>query len=200
VNYATHIEVGNSHPSSEVPPQPVLETPRLRLRPFTLRDACDVQRLAGDREVSSTTRLIPHPYPDGLAEQWIASLDGLYAKGRSASFAITLHDGTLMGAVGLSIEPADRHAELGYWIGRPYWNRGYCTEAARAAVRFAFETLELQRIFAHYIARNPASGRVMEKLGMRREGCLRQHRFKAGEYQDLMLCGLLKHEFGSVGP
>jgi [ribosomal protein S5]-alanine N-acetyltransferase len=182
-----------------LPPQPVLETERLRLRPFQLTDAKDVQLLAGDREVASTTRLIPHPYPDGLAEQWISSLAELYAKGRSASFAITLKDGRVLGAIGLSIEPTDRHAEVGYWVGRPYWNQGYCTEAGRAVLQFGFETLGLQRIFAHYMARNPASGRVMEKLGMQREGCLRQHRFKLGKFEDLILCGLLRSEYLSDG-
>lgn len=195
MNYPTHLEVYYSQPIADLPPQPVLETERLVLRPLQLSDAAEVQRLAGDREVASTTRLIPHPYPDGMAEQWISSLEGLYAKGRSCSFAITRRDGTLMGAIGLSIEPADHHAELGYWVGRPYWNQGYCTEAARAVLAFAFETLKLRRVYAHYMARNPASGRVMEKLGMQREGCLRQHRFKWGEYEDLILCGILQHEF-----
>jgi ribosomal-protein-alanine N-acetyltransferase len=198
VNYPTHIEVTSSLAPPDMPEQPVLRTERLVLRPFQLADAADVQRLAGDREVASTTRLIPHPYPEGLAEQWISSLAALYAKGRSCSFAITRRDGTLMGAIGLSIEPTDRHAELGYWIGRPFWNQGYCTEAARAVLAFAFESLNLRRIYAHYMARNPASGRVMEKLGMQREGCLRQHRFKWGEYEDLILCGILKHEFSPL--
>lgn len=178
-----------------MPPQPTLTTERLVLRPFQQADAADVQRLAGDRDVASTTRLIPHPYPDGLAEQWIASLDGLYTSGRSASFAITQKDGTLMGAIGLSIEPADRHAELGYWVGRPFWNQGFCTEAGRAMLSFAFDVLALERVYAHYMARNPASGRVMEKLGMQREGCLRRHRFKWGEFEDLILYGILRSEY-----
>lgn len=195
MNYPTHIDVTPSQFTTEIPRQPVLETERLVLRPFELADAADVQRLAGDREVASTTRLIPHPYPDGVAEQWISSLAPLYAKGRSCSFAIAQRDGTLMGAIGLTIEPTDRHAELGYWIGRPFWNHGYCTEAARAVLAFAFGTLALNRIYAHYMARNPASGRVMEKLGMQREGCLRKHRFKWGGYEDLILCGILREEF-----
>ncbi len=197
MNYATHIEVNGYLPSMQMPPQPTLETQRLVLRPFQLTDAADVQRLAGDRDVASTTRLIPHPYPAGLAEQWIGSLTGLYAAGSSASFAITLRDGPLMGAIGLSINPADQHAELGYWVGRPFWNQGYCTEAGEAVLNFAFNVLALQRIYAHYMARNPASGRVMEKLGMQREGCLRRHRFKWGEYEDLILYGVLRDEFQS---
>lgn len=198
MNYPTHIEVNGSQVPANIPPQPVLETERLLLRPFALADAAEVQRLAGDREVASTTRLIPHPYPDGLAEQWIGSLAGLYAKGRSCSFAITLRDGPLMGAIGLTIEPTDQHAELGYWIGRPYWNQGYCTEAGRAVLTFAFDRLGLRRIYAHYMARNPASGRVMEKLGMQPEGRLRQHRYKWGAWEDLILCGILKDEFSPL--
>jgi RimJ/RimL family protein N-acetyltransferase len=182
-------------PESPIPPQPVLETARLRLRPLEVGDAPLVEQLAGDREVASTTRLIPHPYPEGLAAQWIASLGPLYAQGRSASFAITLKEGPLVGVVGLHIEPLDRHAELGYWVGRAYWNHGYCTEAARVLLWFAFSQLGLERVYAHYMARNPASGRVMEKLGMQREGCLRRHRYKWGQYEDLIVCGILREEY-----
>ena len=175
--------------------QPILTTSRLILRPLVLSDAPTIQRLAGEREVAATTRLIPHPYPDGLAETWIAGLGDRYAKGENASFAITLKEGPLIGSIGLLLNAADNHAEAGYWVGKPFWNHGYCTEAARAVVKFGFETLGLTRIFANYLAINPASGRVMEKLGMKQEGILRQHRLKWGEHIDLVVCGLLRNEY-----
>ncbi|ADB18804.1 GCN5-related N-acetyltransferase [Pirellula staleyi DSM 6068] len=175
--------------------QPVLSTPRLALRPFTPDDAAEVQRLAGDRDVAATTRLIPHPYPDGLAEAFIRSLPEQYEHGKGATFAIALTDGALIGAISLAFHWEDQHAEMGYWVGKPYWNRGFCTEAARRILEFGFGPLKLSRVFANYLANNPASGRVLAKLGMRQEGCLRQHRLKNGRFEDLVLCGILAAEF-----
>lgn len=176
--------------------QPTLRSRRLRLRPFDPSDARVVQLLAGDKEVAHNTRLIPHPYPDGLAEAWIGSLPSIYEAGRGVSFAITLPAGDLIGSIGLAINSIDNHAEMGYWVGRPYWNKGYCTEAAQSVLKYAFDKLKLQRVFANYLARNPASGRVLSKLGMSQEGCFRAHRLKQGQYEDLIVCGVLKKEFG----
>jgi RimJ/RimL family protein N-acetyltransferase len=180
--------------------QPTLETERLLLRPFRTADAPSVEELAGDRDVASTTRLIPHPYPRGLAEQWISTLPEKYQKQELVNFAITLKvDGAVIGSIGLILSPPDDHAELGYWVGKPYWNNGYCTEAAYAILTYAFRTLKLHRVFAKFMTRNPASGRVMEKLGMQQEGVFRQHRKKWGIYEDMIVCGVLKSEFRDDG-
>ena len=113
-------------------------------------------------------------------------------------FAITLRkEGLLVGCIGLTISREHVRAELGYWIGKPYWGNGYCTEAARAMVRFGFEELGLKRIHAIHFRRNPASGRVMSKIGMAREGCQRQHIKKWGTFEDLVMYAILKSEFGS---
>ena len=173
-----------------------LRAKRLRLRPFDMSDSLVVQLLAGDKEVAYNTRLIPHPYPDGLAAVWISSLPALYEQSKGISFAITLPAGDLIGSIGLTLYPADNHAELGYWVGKPYWNKGYCTEAAAVVMKYAFEKLKIERIFAHYLARNPASGRVLHKLGFQQEGCLRGHRYKEGAYEDLIVCGVLRGAFG----
>jgi RimJ/RimL family protein N-acetyltransferase len=157
-----------------MPDFPTLGTPRLVLRPFTELDATDVQRLAGDARVADTTLTIPHPYPDGAAEAWIATHEGTWNLGRSLTLAVTLRDtGELIGAIGLSIDPDKRSAEMGYWVGVPFWGSGYCTEAARAVLQHGFAALDLLRIHAHAFARNPASARVMEKIGML-EGVPRQ--------------------------
>ena len=177
--------------------QPILETVRLLLRPFRLADADQVQRLAGDRPVADTTLNVPHPYEDGLAEKWISNHRDWFERRQQAVFAVTLKKsaGTLIGTVGLRIEIGDQRAELGYWIGRHYWNQGYCTEAARAVLQFGFEQLGLNRIFAHHFLRNSASGRVMQKLGMTHEGRLRQHVKKWDAFEDLELYGILKETF-----
>jgi len=177
---------------------PTIETDRLLLRPFTLADAPDVQRLASERDIASTTLNIPHPYEDGMAEQWIEAHEERYEKGELANFAVVLRsDDSLIGSIGLSINQQHAYAELGYWIGKPYWNRGYCTEAAEAVVRYGFEVLGLKRICACHFKRNPASERVLRKIGMTHEGCLRQHVKKWGVFEDLEQYGILKSGYES---
>lgn len=171
--------------------QPVLETPRLLLRPFALSDAPEVQRLAGALEVADTTLNLPHPYEDGVAEAWISGHAARFAAGEAAVCAIVLRDGArLIGCIGLSRDKRHRRAELGYWLGLPYWNREYMTEAAGALVEYGFSRLDLHKIEASHLARNPASGRVMEKIGMTREGRLGGHILKNGMFEDLVVYGL----------
>jgi RimJ/RimL family protein N-acetyltransferase len=179
-----------------MPERPTLETARLILRPFTLEDAPEVQRLAGAREVASTTANIPYPYENGLAEAWINTHQERFEAGALVNFAITRRDdGALLGAIGLVIDKANARAELGYWLGLPYWNQGYMTEAAAAVLRYAFEALSLNKVNASYLLRNPASGRVMQKVGMTYEGTFRQHMFKWGVFEDLAYYAILKSEY-----
>lgn len=174
---------------------PTLRTSRLVLRPFLLSDAATVQRLAGDRGVADTTLSIPHPYVDGMAEQWIATHEGAWTRHELATLAITEPEAGLVGAISLRIELAHRRAEMGYWIGPPFWGLGYATEAARAMVAFGFDKLSLQRIHAQHFARNPASGRVMAKVGMRLEGTLRRHVYRWDQPEDVEAWGLLRTDF-----
>jgi ribosomal-protein-alanine N-acetyltransferase len=174
---------------------PRITTARLLLRPFTMADATDVQRLAGDRDVASTMASIPLPYEDGIAEQWIATHHRRFEQGTSLDLAITMAPGgTLVGAIGLRFEPEHDRAELGYWIGKPYWGRGYATEAARALVQYGFDRLGLHRIYARHLTRNPASGNVLHKIGMTHEGHRRQHEKKWGIREDDELYGMLKDD------
>lgn len=174
-----------------------IETMRLRLRQFVLADAPTVRELAGHRDVAKTTLNIPHPYEDGMAEDWIRKQGDAIATGDLLPFAITLRsDGTLIGAISLGINKRSRWAELGYWIGKPFWNNGYCTEAARALVDYGFGPLGLNRIQARHMSRNPASGRVMHKLGMKYEGTHRQAAFRFGLFDDLVMYAVLSEEYG----
>ncbi len=173
----------------------MLTTERLLLRAYTLEDVPALQRLINSREVALNTLRIPFPYPDGEAERWISTHDE--SKGDHV-FAVTLRESAeLIGTIGLHVNTDHGHAELGYWIGVPYWGRGYATEAAAAVMRFGFETLPLNRIFAIHFSRNPASGRVLQKIGMRHEGTLRQHLKKWDEYVDLEYYGILRSDFES---
>jgi ribosomal-protein-alanine N-acetyltransferase len=165
-----------------------------------MSDAGDVQRLAGHPAVADTTLNIPHPYEHGMAENWIATHEPGFEAGRLVNFAITdREDGRLLGAIGLKIDVEENSAELGYWVGVPYWNRGYCTEAAAAVLDYAFSTLGLDRIHAHHLLRNPGSGRVMQKIGMRSEGIVRQVLRDGAAPEDLALYGLLRDDFASSG-
>jgi RimJ/RimL family protein N-acetyltransferase len=176
--------------------QPMLETSRLILRPFAITDAPVVQRLAGVREVAKTTLSLPFPYEDGMAEAWISRHMEGYAKGQFTTFAVVQRDDNAMcGGMGLVLEAEHNRAEMGYWFGVPYWGRGYATEAGHAVLRYGFETLGLNRIFAMHFKQNPASGRVMQKLGMNYEGSQRQHIFKWGEYIDVELYGILESDW-----
>jgi len=175
--------------------QPVLETERLILRPFQLCDADTVEKLAGDKQIASTTLNVPHPYPKGGAKEWIATHESTYLEGRGVVYAITLKNDELVGSIGLSNLVQNHQAELGYWVGVPYWNKGYCTEAAEAVLEYGFEVLGLNRIHACYLSRNPASGRVLEKLGMGHEGTRKQHILKWGVFEDLALMGVLRKDW-----
>lgn len=162
---------------------PELRTARLRLRPFTLEDAPLVQQLAGDARVADTTANIPHPYPDGVAEAWIATHNSSASEDQSYTWAIAnLETDELMGCVSLIL---NRHngAELGYWLGVPHWNYGFMTEATRAVIEAGFSRLKLHRIVARHFVRNPASGRVMQKAGMTLIGTMRDSWLKAGVFE-----------------
>jgi [ribosomal protein S5]-alanine N-acetyltransferase len=172
---------------------PALESSRLLLRPYRADDAPAVQRLAGDRRIADTTTTIPHPYPDGAAEAWIATHTNDFEARKQATFAVTLRStGELLGTVSLlDVSVVHARAELGYWIGAPYWGQGYCTEAVCRLIPFAYEELGTTRLVARCFARNEASARVMEKSGLRREGLLIQHTLKNGRFEDVLLYGLV---------
>jgi len=147
--------------------QPDLLTKRLILRSFTVDDARDVQRLAGNFNVAKMTLNIPHPYENGMAEEWISSHKDKSELGVELNYAIvSLKLGILLGAISL-IHIESTQSSMGYWIGEEYWSKGYCTEAGIALIDHAFITLSLKRIYALHLSSNPASGKVMEKMGMK---------------------------------
>lgn len=175
---------------------PTLTTSLLVLRALRHEDAPAIRMLAGEREIAATTLTIPHPYPEGAAEEFIRRVSESDREGKSVGFAVTLREsGALCGTIGLLLDRDHRHAEVGYWIGVPYWGRGYATEAAAEVLRHGFEDLALHRIYAHHFRGNPASGRVLQKLGMRHEGTLREHILKWGEYIDVEQYGILRAEW-----
>lgn len=179
--------------------QPQLLTPRLQLRGFRLEDAPAVQLLAGDFAIADTTANVPHPYEDGMAQQWMADRETALHDGRGLTCAITqVESGDLVGAVGLEIDWPNRVGEVGYWVGRPYWNRGYATEALGAMLQVAFETVLLNRVQARHLARNPASGKVMAKCGMEREARIRSCFRKWGKFEDAVQFAILFDQYKAL--
>ena len=138
---------------------PVLETERLVLRAPRLGDAKTVAALANDRQIAENTARIPHPYRLADAKDWIA---GANKNADEQHYVITLANGALIGACGLETRDGP---SIGYWLGQPYWGKGYATEAGARIVAFAFEVLNAEKLCAGWFYDNPASGCVLEKLG-----------------------------------
>jgi len=177
--------------------QSTLDTARLNLRPLALNDAPTVASLAGRREIADTTLSIPHPYSEQQAIDWISRHSASRSGGREMVFAlVTKQDIELVGTAGLrDIDQEHGQAEMGFWVAVDWWGRGYATEAAQALLRFGFEALKLNRIYAHHMLRNPASGRVLEKIGMKREGVLRERVRKWGVFEDVAILSILRKEW-----
>lgn len=170
-------------------------TERLRLRAFKADDAEVVHKLAGAFEIADTTLCIPHPYERSQADEWITSHKKRFEDKIEIVFAITLKlDSQLIGSISLTPRFEFDQAELGYWIGKPYWSKGYASEAVKGLIKFGFEQLNLNRVHAHHFVRNPASGKVLNKCGMKYEGTLRQHIKKDDRYEDIDFYGILKSE------
>ncbi|NVO21617.1 MAG: GNAT family N-acetyltransferase [Bacteroidetes bacterium] len=173
--------------------RPTIKTERLLLRPLQISDGWDVRRMAGNSKVAVNTLYMPFPYPEEVAEEWISTHATEFFEKKQLILGIALKSSKeLLGCIGLTMKTDIENAELGYWIGEPYWNQGYATEAARAIIDFGFQSLGLHKIYANYFSNNAASGRVMEKIGMVQEGYLRQHVRHWGEYKDLYVFGIVK--------
>ncbi len=143
----------------------IIRTERLLLRAPVISDAARVSLLAGDFEVASLTGTIPHPYSEEMAADWIRShQDGE----EGVAFAIDL-GGDLIGCVGYRAYD-EVHAEMGYWLGKPYWGFGFATEAARALIRHVFQTEGFDYLTCGHFRENPASARVIAKLGFEPSG------------------------------
>ena len=174
-------------------PIPTLDAPRIRLRAFAAADADALQSHLGDGRIAATTLTIPHPYPPGAAAEFIGRHAASWREGKSVTWAVTeLASGRLVGAIGLRLTLAHHRGEVGYWIAVEDWGKGYATEATRRVIAFAFDALSLHRVEAHHFIENPASGRVMERCGMRAEGVVRGAVFRDGAPRDLALYGILR--------
>jgi ribosomal-protein-alanine N-acetyltransferase len=142
-----------------------IRTPRLLLRALELADAGQISLLAGDYDVASMTGTIPHPYSEQQAIEWIESV---LAGEEGVVFGIA-NKGVLIGCTGYRAF-GDDHAELGYWIGKPYWGMGYASEAVRALIVYAFEKDGFDYLTVGHFIDNPASARIIAKFGFVPQG------------------------------
>lgn len=174
-----------------------LTTERLTLRPLTQADAERISALAGDFEVARMVTSIPHPNPVVAAEGWLLMLEGRAPLGLDQVFGVEVEGEGLVGCVGGHARAEGATPELGYWIGRPYWGRGFATEAARALVEHLF-SLGHARVQSGHFLDNPASGRVLEKLGFLPTGET-QARFSLARGAKA-LCRMMRREAAEAAP
>ena len=144
----------------------IIRTPRLVLRPLVAAELPEVARLASDWDVAAMTARIPYPYTLNDAQQWFEGLE----EGETVQTVTSIHDGRLLGLTGYHPTADRRSAEIGYWIGKSYWGNGYATEAAKALVAFCFDRAGFKELTCCHFADNPASARVIAKLGFTQTG------------------------------
>lgn len=189
-------EDGTMSPSAFFYRLPTLETPDLILRKPAMKDARDIFRYASDPEVARYVLWEPHRSL-GETRSFVRWLRSRIRAGYPSSWVVVLKQtGTVIGTIGfIWYSETNRSAEIGYSFSREYWNRGYATQALGAVVDASFTSLPLNRLEAQHDVCNPASGRVMEKCGLRQEGILRDRIIKKGEYVDAALYAVLRSEW-----
>ena len=166
-----------------------LKLARCTLRPWRVGDEASLVRNANNRRVWRNLSRLPHPYTRQDAEAWITRAS---AHVPVVDFAIVV-DGAAVGGIGIELgrDVFLRSAEVGYWLGEPYWGRGIATEALRAVTEYAFGTFDLCRLQAGVFEWNPASMRVLERSGFTREGLLKASILKDGHIIDQVLYALV---------
>lgn len=181
---------------------PQLETNRLILRRTCMEDAPFITALLQDREIAANVLSIPYPYS---ASDALAFLEKIQVQPEEENpnynFALIQREGNiLMGICGIHKNDRHNHAWIGYWLGKAYWGQNYTSEAVSRLIRFGFEGLDVNRIYAECLISNIGSVRVMEKNGMLREGTLRQsvRQNLSGEYRDTFMYSILRSEYDVI--
>lgn len=159
-------------------------------------DIPTIIKYAGNSNVAKHLLNLPHPYYEKDAIFWINMAHQGWVDGSKCIFGIRLKENQeFIGGVGLHIDTRFNRAELGYWIGEPFWGKGYMTEALATVIKYGFEEKELNKIFAIHLLENPASGKVMAKNGMLKEGEMKEHVTNQNEYKDIAQYGLTRSQY-----
>ena len=172
-----------------------IETERLILRLFEMRDAEKVVRICNNFKMYRYTLTLPYPYTIENATTWIENHSENFDKDIHYTFAITdKFTGELYGSLGLSYDKTNKKGELGYIVAEEQWGHGYATEGTKAMIEFAFDVKKYHKVFAVFFSSNPASGRVLEKAGMIFEGKQVDHVYKLNQYHDLISYAVINKE------
>ncbi|MDE1548827.1 GNAT family N-acetyltransferase [Jeotgalibaca caeni] len=168
-----------------------IECERLTLRPIELSDAADMFEYASDEE---NTRYVFEQHKN--LEETKDAIATFFMANPAGKYAIELKETKKMiGTIDIRVVEEHKHAEIGYVLNKRYWGKGYMTEAATALLQLAFESMKLEKVYACHDADNVSSGKVMIRLGMQREGILRQHRIHKGKRIDTVYYGILRDEY-----
>lgn len=158
---------------------PILDSERLLLNQIQPSDLTNIVRYANNKNITDTTRTMPHPYYEEDAVSWMHTANEGFKAKDLYMFAIrTKSDDAFIGGIGLTLNLPNNRAELGYWLAEPFWSQGYTTEAVQMILKFGFEELHLNKIIAVYLDTNTASGKIMIKNGMIKEAEFKDHDVK----------------------
>lgn len=175
---------------------PELDTNRLKLRKISLADVPSLLKYCHNPKIADQIFNIPYPYTEEDAVFRINFVLQGFKKQERYVFAVTWKEsGELIGEIGLHLDKENNHAQLGYWIAEPFWNKGIAAEATRAILEFGFWQLNLHKIYATHFAENPASGKVMLKNRMIREAELKEHYRFRDAYRTVIQYRLTKEEY-----
>jgi len=175
---------------------PTLHTPRLILGQLEIGDIPVILKYVDNPKITNNLRNVPHPYYEKDAIFWLNMVRQGFDSQTDYTFRLGLKEtNEFIGAMSLLPKKPHHKAEAGYWIGEPFWNKGYASEALSAVLKFGFEALELNKIYAMYYDYNPISGKVMVKNGMVKEAELVNNEFKDGKFVTEIQYRLTKHEY-----
>lgn len=170
-----------------------LEMQRLRLGRIRQSDIPLIVSYANNKNISDNVLTLPYPYTEENALQWIKMSEDGFEKEKDYIFGIYLNEtDEFIGGIGLHTDKAHFKAELGYWIAEPFWNKGFASEAGIEILKFGFESLNLNKIYASHFLFNPASEKVLQKIGMTKEATLKDHYFKNGKFETVGLYCVLR--------
>lgn len=176
--------------------QMVLQGKRIIIRPYEREDEKAVYKIINCEGIYHTTLNIPYPYPKDQVAVWLhfTLKNSAYKKGYE--WGIFTYDGTYIGNVGIvNVDYINNSGEITYFIGEPYWKKGFATEAVKLMLGYGFEVLGLERIQGRCMVRNPASLKVMQKCGFTYEGLARHEVIKEGKYEDVWRSAIIKEDY-----
>lgn len=174
---------------------PTLKGTKIILKDLQISDVEDIYSLAKNENVSRYTLNIPYPYKIEDAIWWVNNAKEKFKTKEQFTFGIFKSDThEFIGGIGLIVNQNDHKAEIGYWVGEPFWNKGYTTEALKLILDFGFNELKINKLYAQHLVENIASEKVMQKAGMVYEATLKAHHFKNNAFIDVKQYRLLKDE------